>query len=355
MKHLNLLIIALAALFATYACDSPKESVVASSDPTAPVIMQPQSGAEFIVTEDALEDTLIVLEWQEPDFGFQSAPEYSIQMLLPELEVDDILVLGTTNQTRFTILANDINNRLLQEGARPGESNAVRFQVQATLSDSLAKPVSEPVDVAIQPVLIEIEFPEIFVPGAYQSAAFFGSDWTPADAPPLASENSDGVFEGFIPLLSESDNVEFKFTEEPNWDRDYGDTGQDRTLDLRGDNIVAESGFSWISVDLNSGEFSVTRTEWSLIGDAANGFQDGDDVEMTYLPEEKVWTVTLDLTPGAFKFRANKDWDINFGDDQANGTLEFGGANIEVEEAGNFTVQMDLSNPPRFTFTITKN
>ena len=353
MRYLHILIAALVAIFAIHACDSSKESPVASSDPTAPAIMQPQNGADFVVTEQSIEDTLFVMEWQEPDFGFQSAPTYSILMSLPEQDIDPIQ-LSTTNQTEYTVMAGDVNNRLLQEGARAGEPNTVRLQVRASVADSLSEPISEPRDISIQPVFIEIEFPEVFAPGNYQAAAFYGSNWTPADAPPLASENSDDVFRGFIPLLS--DSPEFKITPERNWDADFG-ADESGTLIPTGPNITApESGVYWMVVDLNAETIEMTKTEWGLIGDAANGWGDNDDIAMTYLPEDKIWTVDVDLTAaGEFKFRANQAWDINFGDNDSNGTLEFGGANLSVDEDGNYTVQMDLSNPPRFTVSITKN
>ncbi|MDZ7681757.1 MAG: hypothetical protein U5J63_08650 [Fodinibius sp.] len=39
---------------------------------------------------------------------------------------------------------------------------------------------------------------EVSVPGNYQSASGYGSDWTPADAPPLVSENNNDVYTGRV-------------------------------------------------------------------------------------------------------------------------------------------------------------
>ena len=61
------------------------------------------------------------------------------------------------------------------------------------------------------------------------------------------------------------------------------------------------------------------------------------------------------LSDGEVKFRANDGWDINFGDDGANGSLEYGGANIAIASAGNYTITMDLHEAARYKYTIKKN
>ena len=67
-------------------------------------------------------------------------------------------------------------------------------------------------------------------------------------------------------------------------------------------------------------------------------------------------TITLNLTAGEMKFRANDAWDINFGDDGANGSLEYGGANIAIASAGNYTITLDLKGGGgKYTYTVKKN
>ena len=76
---------------------------------------------------------------------------------------------------------------------------------------------------------------------------------------------------------------------------------------------------------------------------------------MTYNKVSKVWTVTANLTQKEMKFRANNAWDINFGDTGANGSLEYGGDNIKIPSAGNYTITLDLSSPRNYKYTLTKN
>ena len=65
-----------------------------------------------------------------------------------------------------------------------------------------------------------------------------------------------------------------------------------------------------------------------------------------------MWEVTLDLPVGGFKFRADNDWALNYGDTGADGTLDAGGDNLQIATAGNYTVKFD---PVALTYTITQN
>jgi hypothetical protein len=186
----------------------------------------------------------------------------------------------------------------------------------------------------------------LYVPGSYQG-------WDPANTTTvLASVLNDGNFEGY--LYFPDAGTQFKFCQGPNWDVNWGDTGADGTLDPGGDNIVAaDAGYYKINVDLNALTYTITKTTWGVIGSATAGGWDSDQ-PMTYDPVGGVWTAVLDLTAGDIKFRANGAWDINYGDDGADGILELNGANIAVPVAGNFTVTLKLGAPD-YTYTVVEN
>ena len=48
-------------------------------------------------------------------------------------------------------------------------------------------------------------------------------------------------------------------------------------------------------------------------------------------------------------------WDWNYGDEGPDGTLEPGGANIPIEESGNYTIILDLTSPRNYTYELTLN
>jgi hypothetical protein len=200
------------------------------------------------------------------------------------------------------------------------------------------------------PLKSAASYPVIYAPGGYQKAGGYGADdWTPATAAQLASVSSDDRYEGYIYFQG---SAEFKFTAGPNWDLNWGDDGANGTLDQNGANISVEPGFYKVNVDLNTMTYSMLKTTWGMIGSATPNNWD-NDTEMTFDPASKEWTAIVELKQGEIKFRANGGWDINLGDDGANGTLEYNGANIAIAEAGKYEVRVKIGTPD-YTYTISK-
>lgn len=189
------------------------------------------------------------------------------------------------------------------------------------------------------------DYTKLYVPGAYQ-------DWKPEnDMTVLTSVNNDGNFEGYI--YFPADKLEFKFTEGPNWDVNWGDVGGDGTLDAGGDNLMAPGeGLYKINVDLNNLTYSIEKTDWGLIGSATPDEWNSDQ-DMTYNAEDGSMEINLNLVSGEIKFRANDDWALNYGDDGFDGLLEAGGGNIAIDLAGNYTIKLFLANPD-YTYSIEK-
>ncbi|PKD44355.1 RagB/SusD family nutrient uptake outer membrane protein [Rhodohalobacter barkolensis] len=123
-------------------------------------------------------------------------------------------------------------------------------------------------------------FPEIYVPGGYQSSSGYGGDWSPAEAPALISENSDDVYSGQVYFAAAGS--EFKFTPTPTWDDgDYG--GSNGTLTNGGDNItVDQAGVYNITVDLNAMTYDL---ELATSEGRAMFYTDGQSLEIEELAE----------------------------------------------------------------------
>lgn len=180
----------------------------------------------------------------------------------------------------------------------------------------------------------------LYVPGGHQG-------WDPASAPTLYNRNFDFKYSGYVYFADA--NTEFKFTAQPGWaGTNYGDGG-DGTISTDGGNLkVAEAGMYKIDVDLTANTYTLTKTEWGLIGDATDGGWD-NSTPMSYDPTTGLWSVTTTLKDGTFKFRANNAWDINLGGDLNN--LSYGGDNIAAT-AGTYTITLDLSDPEAFKATV---
>ncbi len=193
-------------------------------------------------------------------------------------------------------------------------------------------------------------YPVIYVPGGYQSGSGYGGDWSPNVAPKLASKNSDKNYEGYVYF---SKAGEFKFTQGPNWDVNWGDNGANGTLEANGANIaVTEAGYYKINVNLNDMVYTVVKTNWGIIGSATSTGWDSD-TKMVFDAATKTWTLEMTLKVGDIKFRANSGWDINYGDNKADGILDAGGENIKITSAGKYKITMKLETPD-YTFKVEK-
>jgi len=167
------------------------------------------------------------------------------------------------------------------------------------------------------------------------------------DETPMTYNPTSQTWQGVLHLTA----AEIKFRANHDWGYNYGSSTKDSKLNAGGDNIpiAVESDYA-ISLDLSHpNAYTYSANRWGVIGDATPGGW-GDDTNMTWDATNKVFTVTLDLKVGAFKFRANDDWGLNYGGNLTG--LEANGANIAVAAAGNYTITFD---PWALKATVTKN
>lgn len=204
--------------------------------------------------------------------------------------------------------------------------------------------------------LVRLPFPsEAFLVGGSTPAG-----WDPSSSLPFES-TGEGYFELFAPLTVAGDG--FKFLQMQDWAGDWGaEPGTTNVTDgqVTGnllqdgeENVVIETdGFYRINLNFVDKNYAVTPSMWGVIGSATPGGWDSD-TDMT-LSGDYTWTLTVDLVVGEIKFRENDGWDVNFGDSNADGSLDNGGDNIAITEAGNYTIEMSLA-PEGYSYTITKN
>jgi hypothetical protein len=222
----------------------------------------------------------------------------------------------------------------------------MEVRVVASVSSEVEKLISPTLSIKVNPFLQEIDYPKLQVPGSYQG-------WKPEDLTTVIySVKSDGNYEGYINMNESA--PKFKYTQGLSWDTNWGDTGADGTLEPGGTDIAVPSGgYYRLNVNLNALTHTFAKTDWGLIGSSTPTGWDSD-TDMVYDGASGTLKLTVDLVPGFIKFRANDGWDINLGDDGGNRIMEYGGADIAIEEAGNYTVELIL-NQANYTYKLTKN
>lgn len=167
----------------------------------------------------------------------------------------------------------------------------------------------------------------------------------------IIGDATPGGWDGQTPLAYEADlNVlkgafamtvgEFKFRANDSWSYNYGSDEADGNLRFDGSNIPVEAeGDYAITLDLSAPHaYTYSANRWGIIGNATPGGWDADTF-MSWDTEAEVFTVTADLVAGEIKFRANADWDVNFGGDWP--ALNPDGANIVIDDAGNYTLTLN--------------
>ncbi|MDA3929977.1 MAG: RagB/SusD family nutrient uptake outer membrane protein [Prolixibacteraceae bacterium] len=197
----------------------------------------------------------------------------------------------------------------------------------------------------IAPYKSVADYPILYCPGSYQG-------WDAANTSTVVySRNSDNTFEGY--LYFAADGEKFKFDTYGDWSLNYGDNEPaDGILEVEGiDILVAEAGFYKVNVDLNTMAYSLTKTDWGIIGDATADGWDADQ-NMTFDGVD-AWNAEVKLSVGTIKFRANDDWAINLGDTDANGILTQEGADIQITEPGKYLVSLFLMGAD-YTYSLEK-
>jgi len=162
---------------------------------------------------------------------------------------------------------------------------------------------------------------------------------------PLTYKPAQRVWSGGVTLTG---NPSVKFRAH-SWAHNYGGTGGN--LVHGGPNIDLVAGSYFFILDLSTPhEYRYSANRWSIIGSAAAGW--GTDTFLSWSEADQAMVVTTNLSVGEFKFRANADWAVNLGGTPGN--LTFGGPNIAVTEAGNYTIRL-FPRPDGGTYTIVRN
>lgn len=183
-----------------------------------------------------------------------------------------------------------------------------------------------------------------------------GAGWEPTLAIPMAvyGEDSKTTFELYEFISIAGDGFKFLPTN-VNWDDAFGKAATAGALvqtDDAGNITVTEDAFYRIRMDSELLTYELLKLNFGVIGNATPGGWDRDtDMSFTGGKGTYVWKATVNLVPGAIKFRANDDWAINYGGSLA--ALTLAGADITVEAAGTYDIELHLT-PGNFHAVLTK-
>ncbi|MFD2565595.1 MULTISPECIES: SusE domain-containing protein [Aquimarina] len=361
MKKIFLTLAILSTLFIGCTADDNIEDRPVFELAEAPVITAPEAGTSYVFTFETKDLLAERFTFTDADFNFDSATNYSVEVDVEGNNFAAPQELGSSNSLQIPVSVDSFNNAALALGLTPGEPANVEIRIVANVGAGEPQ-FSESRVVAVTPFTTEA--PKFFIIGNFLNASGYGDNWTPAGTLPTieAAEFGATAFQGYVFLNDPS--PEFKvLPTNTSFDGDYGDADgsgssgilvQDGESNMR----VAEAGYYKIDADFSDPEnitWTARKQVWGIIGAATPTGWDSD-TDLTYDPASKTWMITIALTPGSFKFRANDSWDDpqdNFGTGAEDGQLAFGAGDLSVDTAGTYLVTLDLSNPNNYTYTLT--
>ena len=364
MKNITKSLIALFALVAMSCSveDVQDRPVIEGVD--TPVLTAPTEGSAYVLTPEVAANQAERFTWQSANYGGDVQVNYTVQIDKKGNEFKTAKVLGSViSQNQLSVSVEQMNGAALSLAATPFKSAEYEVRVKSDIAGA------NPMFSNATPITITAyttETPRLWLPGGYQNASGYGSDWAHSSAPTLLAEGyGKTAFEGYVYFATAQDGTQdgkgFKLSTQANWDgTNYGIGATAGTISTTGGNLsIAAPGYYKIKADTDPAKltYSATKVSWCIVGNASPGGWDAD-TPMTYNPATKKWTITVVLTAqsapdNGLKFRANNSWDFNFGDTGADGKLEDGGTNIGTT-AGTFLITLDLSNPRNYTYTMVK-
>ncbi|MDF0715937.1 SusE domain-containing protein [Muricauda sp. 334s03] len=106
---------------------------------------------------------------------------------------------------------------------------------------------------------------------------------------------------------------------------------------------VVELPITLVEKSVESGDTVRDITSWGVVGSGYNDWGAFEDAPFYTTDTDGVYVAYVNLLDGEIKFRENNDWTNNYGDTDADGTLDAGGDNIVVT-AGDYKITMNLND-----------
>jgi starch-binding outer membrane protein SusE/F len=333
----------------------------------SPVLVSPTNGAIYNLSVENSSNLAERFVWSDANFGGDVEINYAVQMDIAGNEFASPVDLGSVNsENQLAVSVETLNGAALSLGAEPFAAVPYEVRVKASVGSMEMLSNSTPITVSAYTT----EAPKLYLVGNFLAASGYGDDWTPANGVPIAASGyGETKFEGFVNVAV--DNANFLFlpvNNDSGWADKIGTTEKGvytKVLVVGGEDIGVPDnapGYYYVKADTDALTYSFEKTSWAVTGSAtANGWPGDDpvataDQDMTYNAATKVWEIDLDLVSGEYKFRANDDWALNLGpDEDGDGYLDFNVGNFNVDTAGNYHIELDLSNPRQYTMTITMN
>lgn len=364
MKHLKYIPSLGLALMLFASCDSDLDTVSYNQDTAKPANITALADA-YVLNNKQLDENVIKLTWKAPEMGYYAAVTNNVEIDLEENNFSDAKVMASLpGGTELGITNAQLNGKILELLGDKGIEDSydpvkVSFRIKTTISDAVEPLVSNVVTTTVTPFSADIDYPKVYVIGDYCGWGFDNTQH-------LFSFKSNTTYSGVVDFGDKAANG-FKITGEPGWNDacNYGTDGSAPAPAAEASKIqlISSGGSGNISCyskrfyhfTFNTSSLELVKDfgfdVLGVIGDAANGWGDADDIEMSFDPVKQRFYADVELKDGSIKFRLDHSWTTSWGS-KTEGLLD-AGDNINVT-AGKYRVYVDLNNSDKLTYKLSE-
>lgn len=382
MKKIYLSLILVAGILSSLvSCsDDLLDPVVATGDAIA---LSAPTGGTYTLSASTASATAFTVKWTSSTFGYSAAARYTLQVIKStgNFNAPGTFPLGdygidTSINLEKAITNRQLNAALLGAGGPIGASQAYKVRVvgsplnQSSTTVDAYTVVSNEITITATAFDTYDEFSRLYVPGNYQGASGYGSDWSPdnASVAKLFSAGNNGIYEGFVWMNNAT--PAFKFTPVPSWSGDKGESnGSGAFSGVLGTSSDIKpstgAGTYFFTVNWTAGTYTMDQRQVTIIGAATpNGWGSGTPLTFDTNPSSpyyQMYTANLTLAADNFLIRLKDDWSVKMG--TVSGNLEnvttggqykikLGGGDMKIPTAGNYKVVLDIRNSANYNLRL---
>lgn len=165
---INKILTAIMAMLMLAGCDESGEKPMLNDELS--IEFADLSATSFVLIKANADEIFQEFEWSGPEYGFDAAVTYSLELDVTGNEFADAVVVATTSQPSVDVTVSAINTKLLSLGLEPAEVASVEIRVKAAILSSLEPVYSTLQGFDVTPYLDEPDplFPvpaELFIVG----------------------------------------------------------------------------------------------------------------------------------------------------------------------------------------------
>ena len=247
MKNiLKLSVFALLFISAT-ACDSDDDLTVVTPSKAA-VLAIPAEGSVFVLDKLTPNEVVATFTWDAAQYQGESTPvSYELQMAKSGTDFKDVVVVSVTTANKLAVTSGELNAAALNAGLTAFESQDADIRIKSYVGARGIVQYSNVIKIAVTSY------------SAWDNWGMIGSatpnGWNDPDTN-LEYDLATKTYSYTGPLVV----GEYKFRLDDKWDTNFGDDGNNLSLEAGGANIpVAVAGDYTIVVDFIGKKYTITK------------------------------------------------------------------------------------------------